>query len=131
MCDPWSVHIATPDFAPLRWRQDAAATTTADGDSHGDVDDDDVSTIAPRLVQTFLYWRDDPDDNQYAKPIDVLPVVDLNAGVVVDTSFQPGAPPKISEVWPKPTVPRTSCTYRLIPFNHALKGPGHSVTQYP
>ena len=96
VCDPWSVHIATPDFAPLRWRQDAT-TTTADGDSHGHVDDDVVSTIAPRLVQTFLYWRDDPDDNQYAKPIDVLPVVDLNAGVVVDTSFQPGTPPKISE----------------------------------
>lgn len=47
-CDPWSVHIASGDFAPLHWRDDG---------------------VAPRLVQTFLYLRDDPDDNQYAHPV--------------------------------------------------------------
>lgn len=93
VCDPWSVHVATPDFAPLRWREDKQKKS-ADGA-------DDDANIAPRLVQTFLYWRDDLEDNQYAKPIDLLPVVDLNAGVVVDMSFQPagddGAGPKIPE----------------------------------
>ena len=47
-CDPWSVHVVSGDIAPLHWRQDG---------------------IAPRLVQTFLYLRHDPDDNQYAHPV--------------------------------------------------------------
>ena len=39
-----------------------------------------------RLVQTFLYQRVDGDnleDNHYAHPIDILPVVDLNTQTVV------------------------------------------------
>lgn len=75
ICDPWSVHVATPDFEPLKWRPDGRAA---------------------RLIQCFLYWRTDEADNQYAKPIDLLPVVDLNARKVIHCSKQPGAtPPKI------------------------------------
>ena len=77
VCDPWSIHIATPAFPPLHWR------------------DDDGTGIAPRLVQCFLYMRDHPDDNQYAHPIDLLPVVDLNAKCIVDMSMQPGPAPKV------------------------------------
>jgi len=70
VCDPWSVHVTEPGMEPLDWRKD-------DGE------------IPARLVQTFLYWRDDDlDDNQYAHPIDLLPVVDLNAGKVVDITCQ-------------------------------------------
>ena len=50
-CDPWSVHVASDDFAPLRWREDG---------------------VPARLVQTFLYMRDDPDDNHYAHPVSKL-----------------------------------------------------------
>ena len=76
VCDPWSVHVATPDFEPLRWRDDGGAA---------------------RLIQCFLYWRNSEADNQYAKPIDLLPVVDLNARKVIHVSRQPGAtPPKIA-----------------------------------
>ena len=75
ICDPWSVNVATPDFEPLKWRPDGRAA---------------------RLIQCFLYWRNDEADNQYAKPIDLLPVVDLNARKVIHCSRQPGAtPPKI------------------------------------
>lgn len=75
VCDPWSVHVATPDFEPLQWRGDGKPA---------------------RLIQCFLYWRNDEADNQYAKPIDLLPVVDLNARKVISCSRQPGAtPPKI------------------------------------
>jgi primary-amine oxidase len=75
VCDPWSVHVATPDFDPLKWRPDGRAA---------------------RLIQCFLYWRNDEADNQYAKPVDLLPVVDLHARKVISVSKQPGAtPPKI------------------------------------
>lgn len=104
VCDPWSVHVATPDFAPLKWREreEAAADTKADTDA-GEIAP--VATAAPRLVQTFLYWRDDPEDNQYAKPIDLLPVVDLNAEKVIDVSMQPGGDSSA------PSIPTASVNY--------------------
>ena len=56
----------------------------------------DALTVLGSLIQCFLYWRNDEADNQYAKPIDLLPVVDLNARKVIHCSRQPGAtPPKI------------------------------------
>jgi primary-amine oxidase len=68
-CDPWSVNMACDeDFAMTAWREE-----------HG-------SKVPGRLVQTFLYHRqygEDMEDNQYAHPIDILPVVDLNARQVV------------------------------------------------
>lgn len=64
-CDPWSVHIASPEDEELR--------LTPDGKHR-------------RLVQTFLYYRQDGEgleDNHYAHPIDILPIVDLNSNSLV------------------------------------------------
>jgi primary-amine oxidase len=36
-----------------------------------------------RLMQGFLYARASPDDNEYAHPLDLVPLVDLNLGKVV------------------------------------------------
>lgn len=63
VCDPWSVHLSEgEEYEPLSWRDDKEAA---------------------RLVQTFLYRRDCDGDNHYAHPIDLLPIVDLNARKVV------------------------------------------------
>lgn len=62
VCDPWSVHVAAAEYAPLLWRDDNAPA---------------------RLVQTFLYRRVGVNDNHYAHPLDVVPVVDLNARKIV------------------------------------------------
>lgn len=65
--DPWSVHLAD--------EKDVAMT-----------EPEDPSQPPRRLVQTFLYQRVDGDaiqDNHYAHPIEVLPVVDLNSRTVV------------------------------------------------
>ncbi|CAM9819885.1 unnamed protein product, partial [Hapterophycus canaliculatus] len=72
-CDPWSYHVTVDDHSvpPLGWRDDG---------------------LPPRLVQTFLYMRDDADDNHYAHPLDMLPVVDLNAQKVVHVDRQVAAP---------------------------------------
>ncbi|CAM9540325.1 unnamed protein product, partial [Discosporangium mesarthrocarpum] len=78
-CDPWSVHVTDEEYPPLGWRNDG---------------------VPPRLVQTFLYMRNDAADNHYAHPasIDLLPVVDLNARRVVHMDMQEVAPeiPKAS-----------------------------------
>ncbi|KAI8475788.1 MAG: copper amine oxidase [Monoraphidium minutum] len=37
-----------------------------------------------RLMQGFLYVRTSPDDNEYAHPLDLLPLVDLNLGQVIN-----------------------------------------------
>jgi primary-amine oxidase len=67
-CDPWSVHLASDnDKEKTNWRMEE------DG-------------IPGRLVQTFLYHRvygEGLEDNHYAHPIDIVPVVDLNARKVV------------------------------------------------
>ncbi|CAN0232551.1 unnamed protein product, partial [Ectocarpus sp. 4 AP-2014] len=72
-CDPWSYHVTVDDRStpPLGWRDDG---------------------LPARLVQTFLYMRDDADDNHYAHPLDMLPVVDLNAQQVVHVDKQVAAP---------------------------------------
>jgi primary-amine oxidase len=65
--DPWSVHIADSEDASM-------------------TEPDDASLPPRRLVQTFLYARmygNDLEDNHYAHPIDILPVVDLNTKTVV------------------------------------------------
>jgi primary-amine oxidase len=65
--DPWSVHLACEG--------DAELTEPAD-----------PSLPPRRLVQTFLYQRmhgTDLQDNHYAHPIPILPVVDLNTQQVV------------------------------------------------
>jgi primary-amine oxidase len=73
-CDPWSVHVAAPEeYAPLKWREKEARDSLANR----------AELPPPRLVQTFLYKRADAEDNHYAHPIPLLPVVDLNAERVV------------------------------------------------
>lgn len=64
--DPWSVHLADDEDENL-------ATDEATGKPR-------------RLVQTFLYARvhgKDLQDNHYAHPIPLVPVVDLNSEVVI------------------------------------------------
>jgi primary-amine oxidase len=91
-CDPWSVHLAggEADLALTEWRKN-------EGDGSG---------IPPRLIQTFLYLRrrgEGLEDNHYACPIDVLPVVDLNARKVIHISGLDRSPP--------PALPRQSVNY--------------------
>lgn len=74
-CDPWSIHLTSAD-------------------------DELLSSLPPtkairRLVQTFLYYRADLDDNHYAHPLDMLPIVDLNAGCVVKIEGMQRAVPTI------------------------------------
>jgi primary-amine oxidase len=46
-CDPWAIHAC-----PEEWQ-------------------------GRRLMQVFTYYKEGPDDNEYAHPMDVTPVVDL------------------------------------------------------
>ena len=64
--DPWSVHLANANDEAL-------------------AGPDPVTGKPRRLVQTFLYYRPSGTlaDNQYAHPIDIVPVVDLNSKTVV------------------------------------------------
>lgn len=74
--DPWSVHLASDEDVAL---------TESDG-------------LPRRLVQTFLYQRmagDDIQDNHYAHPIDILPVVDLNNRELVTIDGLERPPPEI------------------------------------
>jgi primary-amine oxidase len=77
-CDPWSVHLASgSDREMTAWRDDG---------------------VPGRLVQTFLYHRqygEGLEDNHYAHPIDVVPVVDLNARKVVTIDGIDRTPPKL------------------------------------
>ena len=96
-CDPWSVHLASEeDRALVDWRKDEVSTSSSASDDSGDSATN--KHIPGRLVQTFLYQRqygDGLEDNHYAHPIDVLPVVDLNARTVVTIQGLERAPPKL------------------------------------
>ncbi|KAG1658854.1 hypothetical protein FOA52_008811 [Chlamydomonas sp. UWO 241] len=48
-----------------------------------------------RLMQGFLYGRLCPGDNEYAHPLDIVPIVDLNEARVVHIDMADGAPPKM------------------------------------
>jgi primary-amine oxidase len=78
-CDPWSINLASDEEAALlKWNQG--------------------SDVPARLVQTFLSHRqngDDRQDNHYAHPIDVLPIVDLNARKLVHIGDLHRPAPKI------------------------------------
>lgn len=94
--DPWSVHLASED--------DIAMTMNENGTPR-------------RLVQTFLYQRvqgDAMEDNHYAHPIDLLPLVDLNSGTIV----------KIDGLdrTPAPEIPQASVNYHrnLVKTNEYL-----------
>ena len=86
VCDPWSINLASEkDRAMTRHR--------ADG-------------VPGRLVQTFLYHRqlgDGMEDNHYAHPIDVVPVVDLNSETLVQIDGL--------DRQPAPSIPTNSVNY--------------------
>lgn len=48
-----------------------------------------------RLMQVFTYMKLSPDDNEYAHPLDVVPIVDLNKGEVIEIEAYPQPPAKI------------------------------------
>jgi primary-amine oxidase len=97
--DPWSVHLASA--------ADVALT-----------EPEDPSLPPRRLVQTFLYQRvqgKDLEDNHYAHPIDILPVVDLNTKTVVRIDGLDRQPP--------PEIPQLSVNYHrnLVKTNSYLQ----------
>jgi primary-amine oxidase len=100
-CDPWSVNLACDEDVALNtWRSKAEG-----------------SDVPGRLVQTFLYHRqygEGMEDNQYAHPIDILPLVDLNARKVVDIGGLDR---------PAPTIPTASVNYHrnLVKTNSYLQ----------
>jgi primary-amine oxidase len=56
--------------------------------------------VPARLVQTFLYYRaygDGMEDNHYAHPIDIVPVVDLNTQKLVTVHGVERDPPAIPQ----------------------------------
>lgn len=95
-CDPWSVHLASDeDRALTNWRKNDTGSSSAS-----------LPPIPGRLVQCFLYERkygDGLQDNHYAHPIDIVPVVDLNARKVVTIGGLDRLPP--------PVIPTTSVQY--------------------
>ena len=97
-CDPWSINLASEAELEL-------------------VKDAEKGGVPARLVQTFLYHRaygDDFEDNHYAHPIDIVPVVDLISREVVAINGLQRSPPKI---------PTTSVQYHrnLISTNSYLQ----------
>ena len=96
--DPWSVHLAS--------QEDIAMTRSENGGP------------PRRLVQTFLYQRvngDNMQDNHYAHPIDILPVVDLNTQTVVRIDGL--------DREPAPAIPQKSVNYHreLLKTNSYLE----------
>jgi primary-amine oxidase len=87
-CDPWSINLACEeDWELTRWRS-----------KNADNDNDPKNDIPARLVQTFMYHRqygEGMQDNHYAHPIDILPVVDLNARQVIHIGGLDRPAPKV------------------------------------
>jgi len=50
-----------------------------------------------RLIQTFLYYTAFEDDNQYAHPIDFVPVVDINERKVLKLDFLSSSPLQVPQ----------------------------------
>lgn len=58
-----------------------------------------------RLMQGFLYGRLCPGDNEYAHPLDLSPIVDLNQAKVVHIDMAEGEPQQVrAEAWATPAV---------------------------
>jgi primary-amine oxidase len=119
-CDPWSVHLAggEDDLDLTEWRKKEKERGEGGGEGGGDAGREDTVAVPPRLIQTFLYLRQNGDglqDNHYACPIDVLPVVDLNAEKVVHVVGLDRNPP--------PVLPKQSVNYHrdLIASNTYLQ----------
>jgi primary-amine oxidase len=99
-CDPWSLHIAShEDVQLIHYNENISYTVDDDSDNH--------AYRPARLVQTFLYLQcyggEAYEDNHYAHPIDILPIVDLNTRQLV----------RIDGLYrtPAPTIPKQSVNY--------------------
>mmetsp|Transcript_4045 Transcript_4045/g.5554 ORF Transcript_4045/g.5554 Transcript_4045/m.5554 type:complete len:864 (-) Transcript_4045:369-2960(-) len=119
VCDPWSVHLADD--------RDKSLTV------------DKGTGLPRRLIQTFLYQRmlhlDTYEDNHYAHPIDIVPVVDLNTRKVVridgmdmdtdmDTDMDDGELARMkNKQKPPPKIPNLSVNYHrnLLSTNSYLQ----------
>jgi len=80
--DPWSIHLADENDRKMTHPENP-------------------TDPALRLVQTFLYQRMSGaglEDNHYAHPIDIVPVVDLNTQTVIKIDGLEREPPKIPEL---------------------------------
>jgi primary-amine oxidase len=107
-CDPWSVHLPS--------ESDREMTSLRDDGVPG------------RLVQTFLYHRqygEGFEDNHYAHPIDIVPVVDLHARKIVTINGMDRSPP--------PKIPKTSVQYHrdLLSTNSYLESSWRNDTLTP
>jgi len=109
-CDPWSVHLASDADRErlVNWRKT----------EHDSETETETESIPGRMVQTFLYHRqygDGLQDNHYAHPIDIVPVVDLNARRVVAIDGM--------DRTPTPSVPTSSVQYHrdLLATNSYLE----------
>eukprot|EP00878_Enallax_costatus_P018606 GHUV01019596.1.p1 GENE.GHUV01019596.1~~GHUV01019596.1.p1 ORF type:complete len:681 (+),score=180.46 GHUV01019596.1:3034-5076(+) len=104
-CDPWAIH-ACPD----EW-------------------------MGRRLMQVFMYYKDGPDDNEYAHPMDLCPVVDLNEKKVIHVDAYP-TPPKIPlkkanyhrQLLDKPFRPPAKPLMITQPQGPSFKVNGHHIT---
>ena len=88
-CDPWSINMACEeDWALTKWRTNPEFNT-----------DSSISTDVPaRLVQVFMYHRQygkGLKDNHYAHPIDVVPIIDINANKLIKIEGMDRPAPKI------------------------------------
>jgi primary-amine oxidase len=88
-CDPWSMNMACEeDWALTKWRTNPDYNT-----------DTTIPTDVPaRLVQVFMYHRQygkTLEDNHYAHPIDIVPIIDINAMKLIKIEGMDRLPPKI------------------------------------
>jgi primary-amine oxidase len=108
-CDPWSMNMACEeDWALTKWRSNPEYNK-----------DTTLATDIPgRLVQVFMYHRQHGtamEDNHYAHPIDIVPIVDLNSMSLVTIEGMDRLPP--------PKIPTESVQYHrdLLSTNSYLE----------
>lgn len=95
--DPWSITMASEeDIDIMNWRSNPEYNT-----------DPSISPDVPgRLVQCFMYHRQygkGMEDNHYAHPIDIVPIVDLNTMTLIKIEGMDRVP--------APKIPSASCQY--------------------
>jgi primary-amine oxidase len=61
------------------------------------IDRPEDSTRRLPCAQGFTYLQSSPNDNQYAHPLDLVPIVDLNERRVIRVDCFPEAPKKLTQ----------------------------------
>ncbi|KAF6253735.1 copper amine oxidase [Scenedesmus sp. NREL 46B-D3] len=90
-CDPWAIHACPREWLGRRLMQARATGSAQAADSAALVAGASAAHAAV-LVQVFMYYKSCPDDNEYAHPMDLCPVVDLHAGKVIHIDAYPQPP---------------------------------------